>query len=86
LGKENYGYWSITFGTSLMKHQKIAEYVEILCQNGCIAVNATIKAMEANQRISAVEGLSQDEKQMVLKELKSIMSVYQSCPAKKINH
>lgn len=65
-----------------MKHQKIAEYVEILCQSGCIAVNATIEAMEANQPVNAVEGLSKDEKQMVLKELKSIMSVYQSCPSR----
>lgn len=66
-----------------MEHQKIAEYVEILCNSGCIAVNATIEAMETNQLVTAVEGLSQDEKQLVLKELKSIMSVYQSCPSNK---
>lgn len=66
-----------------MEHQKIAEYVEILCNSGCITVNATIEAMEADQLVTAVEGLSQDEKQLLLKELKSIMSVYQSCPANK---
>ena len=68
-----------------MDHQKIAEYLELLCQNGCVAVNAIIEAMEDDQPVSAVEGLSQDEKQMLLKELKLVMSVYTSCPAKKTN-
>ena len=66
-----------------MDHEKIAEHVEILCQSGCISVNATIAAMEAEQPVKAVAGLNENEKRMVLKELKSIMSVYQSCPAQK---
>ncbi len=66
-----------------MEPQKIAEYVEIICQSGCIAVNAVIEAMEANLPVSALERLSKEEKQIVLKELKSIMSVYHSCPSQK---
>lgn len=59
-----------------MEHQKLAEYLEIVCQSGCEAVNATIKAMENNQPTAVTEELSPEEKEMVLRELKSIMSVY----------
>ena len=60
-----------------MDHQKLTEYLEILCQSGCKTVNATIIAMENNQSISAIEGLSSSERSIVLQELKSIMSVYE---------
>ncbi len=59
-----------------MDHPKLAEYLEILCQSGCEAVNATITAMENNQSISAIHDLSADERDIVLQELKAIMSVY----------
>ena len=61
-----------------MDHKKLAEYLEVLCQSGCDTVNATITAMENNQSISAIDGLTADERQIVLQELKSIMSVYKS--------
>ncbi|MCK5648571.1 MAG: hypothetical protein KAI22_06790 [Gammaproteobacteria bacterium] len=61
---------------SLMDHQKLTDYLEILCQSGCDTVNATITAMESNQAISTIEGLTADERNIVLQELKSIMSVY----------
>ena len=59
-----------------MDHQKLTEHLEILCQSGCDVVNATIIAMENNQPISAIEGLTPDERNIVLQELKYIMSVY----------
>ena len=59
-----------------MDHQKLAEYLEILCQSGCDTVNATIKAMENNQSSSTTENLTPEERAIVLQELKSIMSVY----------
>ncbi len=59
-----------------MDHQKLTSYLEILCQSGCETVNATIIAMENNQSISAIDGLTKDERTIVLQELKSIMSVY----------
>jgi len=59
-----------------MDHKKLAEFLEILCQNGCDAVNATIVAMENDQHTSLTEELTPDERSMVLQELKSIMSVY----------
>lgn len=60
-----------------MDHQKLAEYLEALCQSGCDTVNATIAAMEKDQPSSSIEGLTQDERSIVLQELKAIMSVYQ---------
>ena len=59
-----------------MEHQKLTEYLEILCQNGCDAVNATISALENNQPTALPDDLTPEEKQIVLQELKSIMSVY----------
>lgn len=60
-----------------MDHQKLTNYLEVLCQSGCETVNATIIAMENNQSISAIDGLSEDERNLVLQELKAIMSVYE---------
>jgi hypothetical protein len=59
-----------------MDHQKLAEYIEILCQSGCDAVNATISAMEKNQPTNLTQDLTEEEQQLVLSELKAIMSVY----------
>jgi len=59
-----------------MDHQKLTEYLEVLCQSGCDTVNATIVAIEKNQAISIVDGLTSDERNVVLQELKAIMSVY----------
>ncbi|MCU7938718.1 MAG: hypothetical protein KZQ64_10300 [gamma proteobacterium symbiont of Bathyaustriella thionipta] len=59
-----------------MDHQKLTECLEILCQNGCDTVNATIEAMERNQAVSLTEDLTDDERTIVLQELKAIMSVY----------
>ena len=59
-----------------MDHQKLAEYLEVLCQSGCDTVNAAIEAMESNQASSITEDLTPEERTIVLQELKAIMSVY----------
>ncbi len=55
---------------------KVEKCVESLCQNGCAAVNATITAMEYDLDNVALDGLVEEERRQVLKELKAIMSVY----------
>ena len=55
---------------------KIEKCVEIICEKGCQYVRKDIDLLEAGKSFDEVEGLTDDEKQMVLKELKSIMSVY----------
>ena len=61
-----------------MDQQKVQDCVEALCHSGCDMVRATISAMEAGQTIAQTDGLEQDEAGAVLKELKAIMSVYDS--------
>ena len=56
---------------------KVEQSVESLCQNGCAAVNETITALEQDLDSVALPGLQMDDKEMILKELKDIMSVYE---------
>lgn len=65
-----------------MPQQSIDECVEALCQKGCGAVWHDIAALEAGDSLPEAQGLSAEQKQEVLVQLKSIMSVYQgSCSA-----
>jgi hypothetical protein len=59
-----------------MDHQKLTQYLEILCQGGCDVVNAAIEAMEKNQPTSITNELTPEECHIVLQELKAIMAVY----------
>ncbi|MBD3610160.1 MAG: hypothetical protein HUJ30_06390 [Gammaproteobacteria bacterium] len=59
-----------------MDHQRVHECVEVLCQSGCDMVRATISAMESGMSPSQVSDLKRDEANLVLNELKAIMSVY----------
>lgn len=56
--------------------QKVTECVETLCEAGCDAVRATIKAMEAGHEVAQTTGLSGEQQDRVLEELKAIMAVY----------
>lgn len=60
-----------------MDQSKIAHCIEILCQKGCKEVSLVILALERGDPMTEVQELNADERQMVLHELKSIMSVYQ---------
>ena len=59
-----------------MDHEKLTLYLEVLCQNGCGTVNATIEALEKNQPISLIDELDEEERIIILQELKIIMAVY----------
>lgn len=50
--------------------------IEELCSQGCDEVNATIRKLEQKQHVAEVMQLNPKDKQEVLTELKSIMSVY----------
>lgn len=55
------------------------EVIESLCQEGCQAVRLYIEQLQNNSPIELLDGLSDQEKQTVLIELQSIMSVYNRC-------
>ena len=59
-----------------MDHNKLTNYLEVLCQSGCDRVYATIEAMENNQPASVIDELTADERLIILQELKTIMAVY----------
>lgn len=64
-----------------MNQQKIYDCVEALCQSGCDMVRATIGAMESGQDIAQTQGLAHEEERAVLRELKTIMAVYDQRPS-----
>lgn len=55
------------------------EVIELLCQEGCQAVRLYIEQLQNNTPVELLDGLSAEEKQTVLMELQSIMSVYDRC-------
>lgn len=65
-----------------LDYRSVEQSVEKLCGKGCRSVWSDIGALEAGERLPEVQGLSGDEVALVIKELKSIMSVYEgSCAA-----
>ncbi len=59
-----------------MDTKQLNQCVDALCQCGCDAVRATIEAMEAGADIPQLQTLGEEERQVVLDELKAVMSVY----------
>lgn len=59
----------------------VDEAIELLCQEGCKAVRLYIERLENNAPIEILDGMSDQEKVTVLRELQSIMSVYDRCMA-----
>jgi len=55
---------------------KINQRIAAACEAGCEAVRASIQAIEAGHHGALTEDLSEEERQLVLNELKSIMSIY----------
>ena len=53
--------------------------VEELCNQGCRQVTMYINQIEAGKLPRAMQKLSKEDQEKVLKELKSIMSVYDRC-------
>jgi hypothetical protein len=59
-----------------MDTEQVNQCVDALCQCGCDAVRATIKAMELGADIPQLQTLDADGRKMVLGELKAVMAVY----------
>jgi len=62
--------------TDMVNSEQVSQCIEVLCQCGCDAVRATISAMESGAVVPQVNILSEDERRMVLQELKAVMAVY----------
>jgi len=65
----------------MLMQNRVDSCVEALCQKGCRNVWGDIEALESGRQLPESKGLTEDEIQAVILELKSIMSVYEgSCP------
>jgi len=55
--------------------------VEMICNKGCQTVRDDIAALEREELVQEVRGLTEAERRAVLMELKKIMAVYgDACP------
>ncbi|MCK4709181.1 MAG: hypothetical protein KAU21_11240 [Gammaproteobacteria bacterium] len=52
------------------------ECIEIICQQGCTVVRDIIVKLEQQKIVVELEHLDDKQKQIVLTELKTVMSVY----------
>ena len=55
---------------------KLSHCIEVLCHQGCSAVRGYITRLEEGQSVPHAEDLSYSEKQVLLRELKTVMAVY----------
>ncbi len=60
-----------------MNHGLVEQCVERLCRKGCKAVWSDIDRLESGHRVPEVGGLSEPEVEAVVRELKSVMAVYE---------
>lgn len=61
---------------NMVNSEQVSQCIETLCLCGCDAVRATITAMESGAVVPQVESLSEEERQLVLDELRAVMAVY----------
>lgn len=67
-------------GCATLNHRLVEQCVETLCRKGCRAVWACIDTLEAGRSLPEMRGLSDTEVGAVLRELRSVMAVYEgSC-------
>ncbi len=62
--------------TAIQNHFIIEETVEQICQQGCKKVYLCIERLEQAEDFAEISKLKQEEKQLVLEELRDIMRVY----------
>jgi len=70
-------FYSLDPNALNMDQSRITHCIEVLCQKGCKEVSQVILALERGEPMAEVQELNESERQAVLTELKSIMSVYQ---------
>lgn len=60
----------------LPSSHKLSERLEAVCATGCCAVRASIELLEQGKPVQFTEDLDQQERELLLHELKAIMAVY----------
>ena len=66
---------------SLMQQKQVQDCIEALCQKGCRSVRESIMALEHGEKLPETRGLTAEQVQVVLDDLKAVMAVYGDvCP------
>lgn len=60
-----------------MNQQKVNQAIEAICQTGCTSVTAVIATLEAGKTTEGLEHLNNAERDLLTRELKAIMAVYE---------
>ncbi|MCK5335343.1 MAG: hypothetical protein KAQ67_04240 [Gammaproteobacteria bacterium] len=53
-----------------------SECIELICQQGCTVVRDVIVSLEQHNKVAELDHLDDKQKQLILVELKTVMSVY----------
>jgi len=61
-----------------MNNKNIEKAIETICYSGCTSVNNIIAALENGKTIDQSKDLSKEEIEILIKELKAIMAVYEN--------
>jgi len=64
-----------------MLEPELQSIVELLCGEGCQQVNVYIQEIEMRQLPKTMQALSEQNQDLILNELKSIMAVYDKSEA-----
>jgi hypothetical protein len=65
-----------------MRNALIEQHVEAICEKGCRSVREDIRLLSQGTVLPELKNLDEFARQMVLRELRSIMAVYgDGCPA-----
>jgi len=64
-----------------MLEPELQSIVELLCSGGCQQVNVYILEIEMRQLPKTMQSLSEQNQDLILNELKSIMAVYDQSEA-----
>lgn len=60
-----------------MNQQKVNQAIDAICKTGCSSVNAVIATLEAGKTTDGLEDLNSAERDLLARELKAIMAVYE---------
>ena len=60
----------------MTRDRRIEDCIEAVCNKGCRAVWADIRALEQGKKLAETAGLAPEEARVVLRELKQIMAPY----------
>ncbi|MDH5425955.1 MAG: hypothetical protein OEY29_13250 [Gammaproteobacteria bacterium] len=60
----------------MSEYKTTSECLELICKQGCTVVRDVIVSLEQKNKVDGLDQLNDEQKQQLLSELKTVMSVY----------